>query len=532
MQPSYGPPPPYNPPPPQNYGQQYQAPPGYANPTPDVNYDNVNYNYDPYHIQYNNNVTVQQWNTVPCDPSPYSQYWATPNSFQPQTFSQNTKTQKKWNDLFWAIFFWVNLLLTIAIAAFAGYKAYDKMQKQSNQKSGLADSKSDLNMQIVGRDIAIAFGIGFAFTCIHFTYAAFAPLCYIKFSLVLATIFSIIIAAVPFFLTGYWYFFLYAAVMALLALLMYCIMRPYIPFSAAVLKQTCWIIRKYPSIIAICALQIFIGLILNVLFAILALTVYYNEWSYAIYIYVVFSYYWVTLTFGYVTYMTGAGLAASWYFLFNTEYFPKNPTWESFKRATTTSFGSAALAGFLLAVIETLKEIIRSTDSNNIAVVIIKCVAMCILACLECLVKWFNRYALIYCAVFGVPFKEGCRRWTELCCKKFCDVIISGLCIGKSLGFNLVAFCVGSAAAGVGVGYLFDGKNSELWTNAIIVGVCAFLFCLIGFIILQQPLQVISDTIIICFCEHPEKLQTSARDLSDAIEEMYRGQLGKKCRSH
>jgi len=67
-------------------------------------------------------------------------------------------------------------------------------------------------------------------------------------------------------------------------------------------------------------------------------------------------------------------------------------------------------------------------------------------------VRWLNHYGLIYCAIFGVPYSEGCRRFTELSCKKYCDVIFEGCFIQTALTFNLFMFTIGSAALGFGVG--------------------------------------------------------------------------------
>jgi hypothetical protein len=115
------------------------------------------------------------------------------------------------------------------------------------------------------------------------------------------------------------------------------------------------------------------------------------------------------------------------------------------QRAWTTSFGSAALGGFLLAVIQTLKAIAETKDdrSDNGALACLKCMVLCLLACLESCIQMITRYALIYCATFSVPFVEGCRRWAELARKKFVDCLITGNIIEECLAINWLVFSIG-----------------------------------------------------------------------------------------
>lgn len=500
--------------------QQYPPPPGYQQPPPQAS--GQGYSYDPYHIQYNPNVTVQDWKNVPNDQSQYSYYWSQPDSFQPETFARNTqpeKSKKQWNDLFWNIFFWVNFVATIALAAFIGYSVYKNVNDKSRNS---AEDKEEMTKQTFMRDFGIGVGVGVALNIIHFVYASYAPLIYIKLGLWIGVILAVILALIPYFAFKVYYFFIYPAFFLIISIVVFCMMYRYIPFSAAVLQKTCWIIRHYPSIIMICIFQFFLNIIICSIFSVLVVGIAYLKWSYAIYVYVLFSFYWTITTLGYVIYMTGAGLASSWYFLYDTPYFPRHPTWESFKRAMTTSFGSASLAGFLLAVVETLKAIIEQRTDDSVTA-IFQCIALCILSCLECLIKWLNRYALIYCATFGVPYVEACRRWAELSCKKFADVILSGCCISKAVGFNMFTFIIGGGLVGFGLGYMFDAKG--YYIHAIATCVIAFFLTVCGFSVLEQPLLTISDTIIVCFAECPERLSTSAHDFYDAMCEAYGSNL-------
>jgi hypothetical protein len=244
-------------------------------------------------------------------------------------------------------------------------------------------------------------------------------------------------------------------------------------------------------------------------------------------VYCLFSFYWITLTLGYVAYLTFCGVGSSWYFLNDTPYLPRSPTWESYKRAWTTSFGSAAIAGFLLAVIQTLKALANTEGSKSQAIDCLRCIAMCILAVLEVCIKMITRYALIYCATFGVPFKEGCRRWGELGFKKLVDCLISGNVIGECLFINWLVFSGGGALLSYGIGYASITDNVSPKFGAAVTAVIGLLVTIAIYAILSKPIQAISDTVLICFSEAPDQLQTSAHDLHVALADHY-GQNARK----
>lgn len=75
-------------------------------------------------------------------------------------------------------------------------------------------------------------------------------------------------------------------------------------------------------------------------------------------------------------------------------------TWASFKRATTTSFGSICFGSLFLSVIRAAHSMLREMQkSENNACV---CLAQCLLSCLDAVATYFNRYAFtcVVCLVW------------------------------------------------------------------------------------------------------------------------------------
>ena len=484
-------------------------------------------------------MTVEQWVDVSTDYSPYVEYWRSQESFIPEVYIENTKKEKKWRDFFWAILFYINFLATIVLAivifcdkkptdaevTFATLNSNTTYSNESTETNSSDWDNEPITTTSVIRSVGLSLALAAIINIVHFCFACFAPAAYIKFGLFITFVVFCLFALVPTLVMNLiLYIIIPAFFFLIVTIILFCESHEYFNKSAAILKKSCDLIRAYPSIVFLCFLQSIAELIVNAIFGFLAFQIYIKNWSYGLYVYVVFSYYWILKTFGYVTYMTGAGLASSWYFLNNTGYFPNSPVLESFKRAVTTSFGSASFGGLILAIFETYQAILNmilNSNSGDGCLFLICCLCCCF-ACLECLVKWVTHYALIYSAIFGIPYGEGARRWTELCTKRFVDVLVGNCVINRTVTFNLFAFMVGSALLGFGIGAIW-GLSSGL-----MMLVFSLLFTLCLFTIFEQPILTLSDTLFVCFAEAPERLKTTASDLYDIFVRLYNKSLDSK----
>ena len=518
----------YQQPPPQGYVQPgYQQ--GYAMPPQTYQYPEYNGHYDPYNLQYQY-VPIDQWSYAPVDQTPYSHYWATPQSFEPKQYSEYQKEEKKYNDVGWMIAFWLNFFAVIILFVVFGFQAKAKSENPTNNLT--------LPVEVLSSTIdtskvsAIVWGgvfIGLFTNIIHMLYLTYATEFYVKFGFFIGVIFATLIALFVFALSGQVGVFIVPGIFLLIALCLYFCLRQYFPITIAIMKQSAMILWENPAILFVELIEIVITIIYNVFFIISVVLIVYLEYPQYVFIYYLFSYYWVTITFGYVVYMTSAGVAATWYFLTGTEYYPESPVWASFKRASTTSFGSAAFAGFLMALIKTLRYLAESSkNSDNAGMQIVALIAICILACIEACIEFINRIALIYCATFGVPYFEACRRWLELSCKKFCGLLVNSVIVEHVLGYHIFLFAIISIILGVGYGYMTDSSNG---TYIFLVAVASFLFGLAIIILLQMPISTHCDTLYVCFAEKPDRLKTSASELFDKFVEAYNGSMEKMIQS-
>lgn len=84
----------------------------------------------------------------------------------------------------------------------------------------------------------------------------------------------------------------------------------------------------------------------------------------------------------------------------------RNPTAASAKRALTTSFGPICFGSLVIALIQTVRALLRmaaqqSADDGNLAGALCAACAECCLSFIEGLIQYFNKWAFVQVAVYG-----------------------------------------------------------------------------------------------------------------------------------
>jgi hypothetical protein len=232
--------------------------------------------------------------------------------------------------------------------------------------------------------------------------------------MVLSVIFNIIMAIAIYLLTQN----IIGAVLMLVFALIYAYFlyswRFRIPFAKVMLKTVTSITKRYPALFFIGV----IGLILDVVFSgIWLLTVVglmnskqalnlSDNAVYAIFVYIIFVFYWTSQVISNAIHITTSGLFATFYFKGvdngrgDIDVPVSNPTSASLKRALTTGLGPNCYGSLLIAIIETIKALVNMSrndpDNDNIACQILLCCVSCILSIFQDLLEYFNKYGNLH----------------------------------------------------------------------------------------------------------------------------------------
>ncbi|RUS13220.1 choline transporter-like protein [Jimgerdemannia flammicorona] len=199
--------------------------------------------------------------------------------------------------------------------------------------------------------------------------------------------------------------------------------RSRLPFAVIMLETVTGVTRKYPGTILIGVAGLIIQVAYSVWWVITVVGAFQlfdssancttidprtrqpNCTNYAligIMLFLVFSFYWTSQVIKTVGHVTVSGVFATFYFLEGTPMASKSPTFSALGRALTTSFGSICFGSLIIAVIQTIKAILRSlaNDTDSACGAFMAMCAVCFLDCIEGLVEYFNHYAYTEVAIY------------------------------------------------------------------------------------------------------------------------------------
>jgi len=230
------------------------------------------------------------------------------------------------------------------------------------------------------------------------------------------------------------------------------------------------------------------------------------------------SYYWTYQVFRNTVHVTTAGTVGTWWFVPGEA----NGCWstalrDSFCRASTYSFGSICLGSLLVAVVQALRMMARQARQNEDAQ-LLYCLIECILACIEDIVEYFNKWAYVYVGLYGFGYIEAGRNviqlfqqkgWTVLITDDLNDRVLLMMSFGVGALTGIIGILVAAADENLLGGFDFDGGSTAL---------VAFFICfVVGLVFSSILMSVVGsavDTVIVCYAESPAEFEANHPGLS------------------
>jgi hypothetical protein len=166
------------------------------------------------------------------------------------------------------------------------------------------------------------------------------------------------------------------------------------------------------------------------------------------------SYYWVHQVLSNTVTVTTAGTVGTWWFV------PEEASscWssglqDSFCRATTYSFGSICFGSLLVAIVQALRALAHmSRDSEDMQ--ILTCIIDCVLACIQDIIEYLNKWAYVYVGLYGFGYMEAGRNviqlfqqkgWTVIISDDLCDRVLFMVSLGVGILTGLITLAVTAA---------------------------------------------------------------------------------------
>jgi len=232
-------------------------------------------------------------------------------------------------------------------------------------------------------------------------------------------------------------------------------------------------------------------------------------------IWLIFSYYFTHQVLHNTIHVIVSGVVGTWWFSPMEANSCCSPAiGDSTVRALTTSFGSICFGSLIVAIIQTLRELAsqaqNSRDGNVLA-----CLAQCLLACLESIVEYFNRWAYVYVGLYGYSYMEAGKNVISLFKNRGWEAIIADNLVGNALFLLSLAVGFLTGIGGIVVvatTYLVPGGSAGPLGAAFGLG---FLIGIVMCSILMGTIASAVNATIVLFAEAPAEFQQNYPDLSN-----------------
>lgn len=451
----------------------------------------------------------------------------------PSTSSVKINPKPKYNDV-WATILFVLVLLSYIAVAYFGI-SYLRVNFDSLGQF----VKDNLRPLLISFFLSVI--IGLVLTVIYFfLMQSFAGKMIVATGVIM--ILLNLAVAVFFILSAQWVPGIILLLFTLLYAYLFYSWRHRIPFAKIMLKTVTRVTGQFPATLFTGFMGLLVGLVFSTFFGIAI-----AGWAamasnravtsgalYGIIFYSLFVLYWVSEVIKNVVHVTISGLFAAFYFLGTPDptrpgkvkVSVRNPTVKSFGRAMTTSFGSICYGSLIVALIQTLRAVVRSAASNaqqegNLFAVFCLFCLDCVLSWIDALAQYFNHYAFTQVAIYGKDYcTAGKDTWT-LIKSRGIDAIINDDLISNVLRFGtlFVALIAGGAAA-LYLRFSTDGLQNDIGAIAV-MGLLGVVIGIVEFSIMAETIYSGVAATFVCLAEDPAALRRTKPELFEKIAQVY-----------
>lgn len=418
--------------------------------------------------------------------------------------NEESASQKKFQDVPWAILFIGHLIAMIAIIS----------MNIAGMEGGNGGSAYNGVIWMVGLTAVISIFVSCASLSLMMKY----PQTIVKTALVFSVGMSLVMAILGF-MTGQIWFGVMGLVMFAIGVCYAKMVWERIAFAAANLNTALTAVKSNMGLTFIAVVMLIVALGWSILWFV-GLGEAVSTSSGAIVFLLLVSYYWVHQVLCNVVHVTSAGTVATWWYVpLEAASCWSTAIQDSFCRATSYSFGSICFGSLLVAIVQALRAMAQIARQND-DMQILACLLDCILSMIQGIIEYLNTWAYVYVGVYGYPYLEAGRNVIQLFQNKGWSVIITDdLCdrvlFMVSLGVGFLTGIVGWAAAATNQNLLAgldlgDGTGLGGFVIGLIVG---FAFSSILLSVVGSAV----NTVIVCYAEAPREFEINHPQLSSEM---------------
>lgn len=300
-----------------------------------------------------------------------------------------------------------------------------------------------------------------------------------------------------------------------------CSVQSRIPFAAANLTTALTAVRDNLGLTLIAYVFLFVALIFTIAWTSIsnAVLATYPGMAFLLFL----SYFWTHQVLSNTMHVTSAGVIGTWWFApSEASAFCSQAIGESFGRATTYSFGSICFGSLVVALIQALRQLNHQMRGNEDAQILV-CLIDCILACIEGIIEYFNKWAYVYVGLYGYSYIDAGRNvitlfrnkgWSTIISDDLAENVLFMISVMIGLLTGLVGFIVASLDQNIFANFGFEEPGSVGFIFGFLVG-------LVMSSILMSVVASSVKTVIVCFAESPAEFQQNHPQLSMQMREAW-----------
>ncbi|KAI9594088.1 plasma-membrane choline transporter-domain-containing protein [Syncephalis fuscata] len=474
-------------------------------------------------------------------------YAPPPQSSTAYNDGEKFSNKTRFNDLWAAIVFIIHLAGFIVLAAFAvpkGFKSTTGIVPKTQNGNSSNDMVEFFIMLAVAAVIAFILSMVYLLAMQRFA----GPMIKITFALSILLYF---VQAALLFIMKSTIGAIVMIILGLLNMLMFWLWRSRIPFAALMLETVCSVTRKYGGTIGVSigGLILQMGWIFLWIITATGSFALFDKQSqncttvrvgnrqeqrctggslpavaYVVFVFCLLSLYWTSQVLSNIIHVTVCGVFGTFYFLEGTAQMPTGSiTLGSLKRAVTSAFGSICFGSLIIAIVQTIRAVVRGlAESDDGIMAFVACFFACLLAYIEALIEYFNRYAFAQVAIYGKPFCQAAKDTWSMIKNRGVEAIINDNLIGNVLGIG--SLLIGVITGTIGYLYLLAKKDDFIARNSTYVIIAVIACFLIGIAMMSLVCGVIDSGVVSTFvalAEDPMALARTKPELFERIRQTW-----------
>ena len=434
---------------------------------------------------------------------------------QDATFkSDRFRDSAEWQDVWCLILYLIVMGSFIAMAGFC----LSKLTFTSDPSSIWSDTVCTNFFLILGVSALVGFGLSLLYLVL--IHKAAGILIYVT---IVGSVLLWLGGSIYFFIIGVFGAAILCLLFSLLSAFIYFLWRRRIPFAVVMLKTVTHVTGKYPATIVAAVVGLLVGIVFYAFWVLVMLGAF-QTWGnstaswVSFLVYAAFVLYWNAQIIKNVVHVTVSGVFASHYLRYDTGQMPRQPTARAARRALSYSFGSICFGSLIIALIQTVRTLVRSLLNDNS---ILRCCLDCILGCIDSLVQYFNQYAYTQVAIYGKSYCRAAKDTWHMLKHRGIDAIINDDLVGTVLIIGAILIgLICAVIAGVWSWVVFKDDSNE----TLLIVLCTVAAFFVGVVMSAVVTEVVESgvaTTFVVFGEEPVVMQRVQPELYAKIYEVY-----------